>query len=93
MTKTFAANLALVFVLLGGIGIAMALGASQVDPGPGPVPMPNPYVIARWFGFGQISLLVGTWLAGFAFQSATRRSILALVAGGLLSTVPIWHLL
>lgn len=92
MTKSSIANLSLVLTVLGAVIIVMRMAASSVDPGPAS-PLPDPRVALRWLGAGLWIMLVGCWLAGFAYSAAKKRSIVALTVGGLLpaiSTVGFW---
>jgi hypothetical protein len=86
VTKSSAANLSLVLVALGAITIVMRIAASHVDPGP-VAAMPDPRAALRWFGAGLLVLLVGCWLAGFAYSTAKIRSIAALSIGSLLPMI------
>lgn len=86
MTKSSVANLSLVLVVLGAVTIIMQIAAAHIDPGL-VASMPDPRVALRWFGAGLIALLVGGWLAGFAYSAAKIRSIFALSVGGLLPLI------
>jgi len=92
VTKSSAANLSLALVVLGAVTLVMRIAASHVDPG-AVAQMPDPRMALRWFGAGLLALLVGCWLAGFAYSGAKARSIVALSVGVLLpviSTLGFW---
>ena len=81
MKGTIAANLAIVFALIGGPLFLCILG-NLGDPWP----RPSPEEIARarlyteiYFFTGVALLVSSLWLSGYAFKSAPRRSLLALV--------------
>ena len=90
MSRSLAANLALVFMVLSAIALVGAMSATVWEPGPGPQPMRDPRIPGLWAVTSQLFLVSGAWLAGFAYAGYKVRSILALALGVVLAT---WQLL